>query len=84
MCRRARRSGGREFDEARVARRRTSPRSGDGPERSEGRAGEAASNLSGCASYLKELAELTRRQFPEHARFVPLALSGKSRSLLSS
>lgn len=33
--------GGREFDETSAGRRTASPRSGDDPERSEGRAGEA-------------------------------------------
>ena len=46
--------------------------------------GVGSSNLSGRAYYLKELAEPTRREFPERASFVPSALSGRSRSLLSS
>ena len=47
--------GGREFDEARVASRRTSPRSGDGPERSDGRAGEAREQSLGARHNFSDL-----------------------------
>jgi len=65
--------GGREFDEARAARRRASPQSSDDPERSEGRAGEAREQ----SRRARRLLLRDRRAFdlqigagasPEHAR----------------